>query len=374
MPVKPLHIPWVQPALLEDIPSPALVLGLDVVQENLRRMAAMAGDVTRLRPHVKTHKLPWLVQMQLDVGIEKYKCATIAEAEMCAKAGATSVLLAYQMVGPNVGRFLTLQRKFPATEFLTLVDDAGAWRALGEAARLAGLRVETLLDLDVGQHRTGIPPGPEALAAYEEMSRIPSLIPGGLHAYDGHLCQPNPSEREAACADAFAPVFALRAQLLAKGLSVPRLVAGGSPTFPFHARRGDVECSPGTVVLWDAGSAAGQPDLDFSCAAVVLTRVVSKPGPDLLCLDLGHKALAAEMPPPRAIFPALPDPEVVKHSEEHLLLRTPEAGAFAVGDKLLAAPWHICPTVALHAEAVLVEQGRVTGTWPIEARARKLTI
>jgi D-serine deaminase-like pyridoxal phosphate-dependent protein len=195
-----------------------------------------------------------------------------------------------------------------------------------------------------------------------------------LHAYDGHICQTDPAERRAACLAAMAPVDALREALLAERLPVPRLVAGGSPAFPFHAERTGCECSPGTVVLWDASSAIQQPDLPFHCAAVVLTRVVSKPAEDFVCLDLGHKALASEMPHPRALFTGLAEVEAVKHSEEHLLLRTPQAKTLSVGDALLAVPWHICPTVALHAEAVIVEHGRVTGAWPIEARARRITV
>ena len=340
MSLKPsLNIAWVNAAVLEDVPSPALVLGLDAIQENLRKMVAMAGGPERLRPHVKTHKLPQLVQRQLALGIIRFKCATIAEAEMCAKAGASDVLIAYQLVGPNVARFLVLKQKFPGTKFSTITDDAGAWRALAAAAEKAGTRVEVLSDLDVGQHRTGIAPGPAAVAAYRELEGLRSLVAGGLHAYDGHLSQPDSVERAAACAAAFAPVLALRDELC-----VSRVVAGGSPTFPFHAARRDVECSPGTVVLWDASSALTLPDLEFQNAAILLTRVVSKPG------------------------------EAVKHSEEHLVLKTPLARRFAVGDILLGVPWHVCPTLALHAEAILVENGRLTGAWPIEARARRITV
>jgi D-serine deaminase-like pyridoxal phosphate-dependent protein len=245
---------------------------------------------------------------------------------------------------------------------------------LAAAAAEAGTRIEVLLDLDVGQHRTGIAPGPAAVAIYRELARTASLIPGGLHAYDGHLSQSDPNEREAACKAAFAPVVALRDELRKAGLPAPKVVAGGSPTFPFLAARREFECSPGTVVLWDASSALTLPDMELQNAAVLLTRVVSKPLEDYLCLDLGHKAVAAEMPHPRVIFPDLPDAEAVKHSEEHLLLKTPRARKFAVGDQLLGVPWHICPSLALHAEAVMVERGKITGSWPIEARARRLTI
>ncbi|HUD48405.1 MAG TPA: D-TA family PLP-dependent enzyme [Candidatus Baltobacteraceae bacterium] len=365
-----LDIAWARGVDLSDVPSPALLLGLEPIQRNLAAMLKIADGPGRLRPHVKTHKLGWLVQRQIALGITRFKCATIAEAEMCAQAGAPDVLIAFQPVGPNLGRLITLQEKYPQTKFSTIVDDA----AVLQAMEATGARLEILVDLDVGQHRTGIPPGPAALALYRQLAAAPGLVPGGLHAYDGHLSQSDPAVRAAACAEAFAPVWELRDQLLAAGLPVPRVVAGGTPTFPMHAARQDVECSPGTTVLWDASYATRFHDLHFSNAAVLLTRVVSKPGGNRLCLDLGHKAVASEMPHPRVVFPDLPDAQFITHSEEHLLLESAGAARLGVGDEVLGVPWHVCPTVALHGEAVLIEQGNVTGSCRIEARARKLTV
>jgi D-serine deaminase-like pyridoxal phosphate-dependent protein len=369
-----LDIAWARAVDLSAIPSPSLLLGREAIERNLHTMLAIAGSPARLRPHVKTHKLGWLVQRQIELGITSFKCATIAEAEMCAQAGAPDVLIAFQLVGPNIARLLTLREKFPRTKFSSVVDEPGALRALSAAAKQAGARLDVLLDLDVGQHRTGIPPGPAAVALYRELAASPSLKAGGLHAYDGHLTQSDPIERAAACDEAFAPVAALRSELLALGLPVPQVVAGGTPTFPMHAARQDVQCSPGTVALWDASYATKLADLAFSPAAVLLTRIVSKPGGNRLCLDLGHKAVASEMPHPRVVFPDLPDAQFVTHSEEHLLLETASASHFAVGDALLGVPWHVCPTVALHAEAVLIDRGLVTGQCRIDARVRKITV
>jgi D-serine deaminase-like pyridoxal phosphate-dependent protein len=158
------------------------------------------------------------------------------------------------------------------------------------------------------------------------------------------------------------------------GLRVPLLIAGGTPTFPIHASHADRECSPGTTVLWDFGYGDKYPDLAFQTAAVLLTRVVSKPAPGRLCLDLGHKAVAAENPHPRVRLLELPDAVPVMHSEEHLVIETPRAAEFSIGQVLHGIPRHICPTVALHSEAIVVENGRVAAQWPILARARRLTV
>ncbi len=356
------------------IPSPALLLFRERIEHNLRLMIEIAGGPARLRPHVKTHKLGPLVVRQIELGITKFKTSTIAETEMCAAAGAPDVLLAFPQAGPNIARLCELARRFPKTVFSVVADDPSAVHALSTAALAAGVTLGVLIDLDCGMHRTGIAPGDSAAELYRLIASSPALRAAGLHAYDGHITEPAPAARRAECEAAFAPVLALRAKLEGMGLPVPLLVAGGTPTFPIHASHTDRECSPGTPVLWDFGYAEKFPDLAFQTAAVLLARVVSKPAADRLCLDLGHKSVASEMPQPRVRILELPDAVAVMHSEEHLVIETPRASEFSVGHTLHGIPRHICPTVALHAEALIVDGDRVTETWPIAARARRLTV
>lgn len=368
-------IDWFRLANEAEVPSPALLLYPDRVEENVRRMVRIAGAAARLRPHMKTHKLPELIQLQLRHGITKFKCATIAEAEMTAAAGADDVLLAYPLVGPNIARFIQLQRAFPRTRFTTVADNELLLAALSAAANSAGVTIEVLLDVDCGMHRTGADAGGRAVELYRRLASLPGLRPGGLHAYDGHMKASDPAERARDVDAAYAAVDALHAELLRAGLPVPRYVVSGTPSFPVHARRRtDTELSPGTCVLWDAGYAKKCPDLDFQHAALVLTRIVSKPGGNRLCVDLGHKSIAAENPHPRVVFLNLPDCSAVMHSEEHLVIETPDATKWNVGDCLYGVPWHICPTVALHGEAVVVENGRATARWRVMGRERRITI
>ena len=155
---------------------------------------------------------------------------------------------------------------------------------------------------------------------------------------------------------------------------MPRIVSGGTPTFPVHASRIDFECSPGTCVFWDHAYATRFPDLDFLPAALLITRVISRPTENRLCLDLGYKAVSPDNPDPRVHFLDVPDAKTVVHSEEHLAIETSRAAEFQVGDVLYGVPWHVCPTVALHAAAVTIENKRATGVWPVVARDRKLSI
>ena len=132
------------------------------------------------------------------------------------------------------------------------------------------------------------------------------------------------------------------------GISPVKIVAGGTPTFPIHALGKGVELSPGTLLLWDWGYSSSFPDLDFLHAAVLLMRIVSKPAKDLLCLDLGHKAIASEMPQPRVNLLGMPNYTIVSHNEEHMVIRTTKADNYRIGDPVYGIPWHICPTVDRH--------------------------
>lgn len=368
--------PWLGITNADEIPSPALLLDDARMASNLASMLRIAGDPARLRPHLKTHKLPPLVRRQVEAGITKAKVATIAEAEMAAVYGVHDVLLSMQPVGPNAHRLARLAALFPQVRFSAIVDAPEVVAHLAQAMidSDSGRVLGAFVDLDIGQHRTGVVSGPGAVAVVEEIGRHPTLQFRGLHAYDGHLGIVDPVARAVACDAAFVEVETLRDHLVSAGIRVPVIIAGGSPTFPMHARRTGVELSPGTTVLWDAGYGTRLADLPFEPAAFLLTRVVSRPAPDCLCLDLGHKAVGSEMAPPRAIFPALPEAEAISHSEEHLVLRTPRAGEFALGDVLYAIPWHVCPTVALHQDAWLVRDGRAVERWTVEARARRLTV
>ena len=365
---------WFHVGNASEVASPALLLYPERIHENIRRMIHIAGDPKRLRPHIKTHKLVELVRMQIEAGITKFKCATIAEAELAADAGGKDVLIAYPLVGPNQERLLRLTRKFPETRFSCVTDNEAAIRALAKTFHSSLRPLELLLDIDCGQHRTGIQPGTAAMDLYRLIASLPGLKPGGLHVYDGHIHEPDLAKRTALCAAAFAPVNLFIIELRSTGLPLPRVVAGGTPTFPIHAQNQSFECSPGTCVLWDFGYAEKFTDLDFLVAAVVLTRIVSKPGANLLCLDLGHKAIAAENPAPRVKFLNLPEAIAISHSEEHLVVETPLASDFKVGDCLYGVPRHICPTVALHSEAVVISDGLASDRWRVIGRERRITI
>jgi D-serine deaminase-like pyridoxal phosphate-dependent protein len=358
--------------------SPALLFYKELIRRNIAHAVEVAGSPARLRPHVKTHKTREIVRLELAAGITKHKCATLAEAEMLAGCGAPDVLIAYNLVGPNCARLARLFRIYPDCRFSVLADHPAGVEVLSRALAAEGQSVEVLLDVDVGQHRTGIAPGAEAVALYEQIAHAPGLRPGGLHVYDGHNHQESFVERQSAALTQLGPVLKLREALESKGLPAPRLVAGGTPTFPVFAKLDlpGLECAPGTCFLHDHGYGSRFADMaGFTPAALLLTRVISRPTPTRLTLDLGYKAVASDPPAgKRCVLFDVPDYEPILQNEEHFVVETPAAGRFNPGDEVFAVPTHICPTVAMHKQAYVVEGGKVTERWDVVARDRVLTV
>jgi D-serine deaminase-like pyridoxal phosphate-dependent protein len=307
-------------------------------------------------------------------GINKFKCATISEAEIVARCGATDILLAMQPVGPNIERFFRLKQAFPVADFSCIVDSEQIIMKLSEMACQYNIDTHIWLDINTGMNRTGISAGEEAIRIYKMISSLPGLKAKGLHVYDGHIHEKSFALRQKICNDSFAPVQKMRDDLIIAGFSPVCLIAGGSPTFPVHVCRKDVETSPGTVLLWDYGYSSSFSDMDFMHAAVLFTRVVSKPAGDIICLDLGHKAVGSEMPQPRIEILDFNDYTISGHNEEHMVIRTSNAGYLNTGDPVYAIPWHICPTVDRFDTVYVVTESRVTGQWDVEARKRKITI
>ncbi len=357
---------------IESLDSPALVVFKEQVEQNIAHAVQMVGDVDRLRPHVKTNKSEDACKLMMAAGISKFKCATIAEAEMLANCGATDVLLAYQPIGPKAQRFANLAKNYPATAFSCLIDNLSVATAMAAVFNENGLEVPVFIDLNVGMNRTGIAPA-KAMELYQSCNKLQGIRPIGLQAYDGHIRDVDFSLRKTKCDAAFQIVEELAGAINAAGFPPPTIIAGGSPTFPIHAARHGVECSPGTFVYWDKGYSDLCPEQPFRTAAMLVTRVISLPDDNKICLDLGHKSVAAENEiSKRVYFPDAPELMPIGQSEEHLVMEAGKGHPYKVGDVLLGIPYHICPTVALYERVFVIENNRVVGHWKNTSRDKTL--
>ena len=366
---------WFQVKNIHELDSPALIVFPDRVKHNIQLAIKMAGDVNRLRPHIKTNKSMEVTQMMMQAGISKFKCATIAEAEILAQCNAPDVLLAYQPLGPKLKRLISLIKKYSFTKFSCLTDNKAAANEQAVAFSAEKLSIPVYIDLNVGMNRTGIAPDEKAIELFKHCSSLKGISVLGLHAYDGHLRDADINLRKQHCDKGFSEVEQLKEQLENEGFKVPVIIAGGSPAFPIHAERKNVECSPGTFVYWDKGYSDLCPEQKFLPAAVLVTRVISLPTANKICTDLGHKSVSAENEiGKRVFFLNATGLKAVSQSEEHLVLENTKGLNLKPGDALYGLPYHICPTVALYDRVYSIENGNITGEWKNIARDRKITV
>lgn len=365
---------WYSIENVNTLDTPALAIYPDRVKNNIDALVKSIDDVKRLRPHIKTHKSSEVTKMMLAAGIRKFKCATIAEAEMLAIAGAPDVILAYQPVGPKANRLAELTKKFPSTSFAALVDNLEVTKHISKVFADSDQTLPVYIDLNVGMNRTGIVPQ-KALTLYEAASSLNGIKIVGLHAYDGHIRDVDFAERTKKSDEAFTHVLALRDTIESKFNIKLAIVAGGTPTYSVHCKRKEVECSPGTFVYWDKGYEDILKEQRYQHAALVISRIVSKPTDDTICVDLGHKAIAAENPlDKRVFFLNAPDITPTGHSEEHMVFKIAPGSSYEVGDVLYGVPFHVCPTIALHDRPAIVVDHQVTEYWTTLSRNRKITI
>jgi D-threonine aldolase len=363
---------WYEVENIDEFDSPALLIYPARIKENIRRLIDKI-DVQFLRPHVKTNKIEEVCNLMMESGIKKFKAATIAEAEMLAMIKAPDILLAYPVNGPKIKRLLKLIEKYPDSAFSCLVDQFEVAQTISSLFKDAKLKASVYIDLNVGMNRTGIVPE-KALHLYSQLVLLPSINILGLHAYDGHLKVQDLKIRTENCQQAFAPVLKLKQEIEKISRKPTTLIAGGSPTCFIHAAAGDRECSPGTFVFWDKGNAEQIPEQPFEWAALLVCRVISIPTPDKICVDLGHKSVAAENPLPRVYFLNAAEAIPTVQSEEHLVLDVPDSSNYKTGNVLYGVPWHICPSVALYEKAYVVENNRIINSWRVIARNREISV
>ncbi|RIV25519.1 D-TA family PLP-dependent enzyme [Fibrisoma montanum] len=358
-----------------DLDTPSLVVYKDRVADNIRKMIQIAGNPDRLFVHIKTTKTPEVVQMLLAADITKFKCATIAEAEMVAQAGGKHLIIAHQLVGPKIERLIKLRRQYPDVFMASLLDDADNARQHNQLFAAHGLVADVFVDINNGMDRSGHRLDADLLPFYQLLQTLPNVRCHGLHVYDGHLRDASFTERQQRIDQGFVDVAHFLETLEATGLPRPMVIAGGTPTLTTHALRADTYCSPGTCVFWDWGYGDQLTEQPFDYAALLLTRVISKPKPGIVAIDLGHKGVAAENPIDKRVrFLNLTGYELLSQSEEHGVLTVDNWHAIQVGDLLYGVPYHICPTVNLYEEVYVADQHEVRETWQVTARKRRITV
>jgi D-serine deaminase-like pyridoxal phosphate-dependent protein len=361
----------------DEIPTPALLLDLDRFERNLARMAAHTRTTGKaIRPHAKTHKCPEIARRQIAAGALGVACAKLGEAEVMARAGIRGLLVTTEVVPPaSVHRLMRLLGQAPDT--MVVVDNAENVPALARAATAAGVTVNVLIDVEVGTRRTGIEPGPPALALARAVLASSALRLRGLQGYAGHCAHViGWDARRAASHAALAPLLETRALLEASGIPVEIVAGASTGTYDIDCELpGLTELQSGSYCVMDLdyrriGGRGTERFADFEMALTVVATVVSVPAPDRAIVDAGLKAFSTDKPfPPEAV--ERPGVEYGFAGDEHgrLTVSDPDRRV-RLGERIEFFPPHCDPTFNLYDRVYAVRGPKVEDVWQVAARGR----
>ncbi len=346
-----------------DLETPAVAIDLAKVRANLARAQAHAdAHGLKLRPHIKTHKLPLFAKLQCEMGATGITCQKVGEAEVMADAGLTDIFIPYNILGAaKLNRLLALHKRVTlsvtADSAVTIAGYAGHFTDPDHP-------LPVLVECDTGMGRCGVQTVEEAVSLAKQIDAAPGLRFEGLMTYPP---RGEPEAVERWLADAIA---ALRES----GLAVSTVSNGGSPDF-YRAERvtSATEHRPGTYIYSDRMQVAfGHGTLE-DCALTVLATVVSRPTDNRAIIDAGSKALAADTAPVpgHGHIVEYPDAVIASLSEEHGIVDLSRCATKPeIGEKLRIIPNHVCPVSNLYDAVNLVEGDRVTETLVVAARGR----
>jgi 3-hydroxy-D-aspartate aldolase len=356
--------------------TPSLIVDLDRFDENVARMARLCGEqAIALRPHAKTHKSIEIARRQLAAGAIGICCAKLGEAEVFAAGGIGSILVTSPVVSEEGGRRLAaLNRLCP--DLMLVTDCAANADLLSRAAAASGRPLKVVIDLDVGQHRTGIAPGEGAIALAGAIAAAPGLGLAGIQGYAGHLMHVGDRrEREAGAVAVMDMLAGMRAALEGQGLACPIVTGGGTGTFDLDPRAGVLtDLQAGSYLFMDAQYndvwETGGERAPFATSLFVQTTVISANRPGFATTDAGLKAFATDAGPPRILGGAPEGTRYVFRGDEQGGLEFGPGHALGPGATITCAVPHCDPTVNLYDHYHVVRGDTLVDIWPIDARGR----
>jgi D-serine deaminase-like pyridoxal phosphate-dependent protein len=358
---------------VDELPTPSVLVDLDVLERNLARMAARARDAgVGLRPHTKTHKCLEIARLQLAAGAVGLCVAKVGEAEVFARAGFEDVFLAYPVVGEDKGRRLVALAD--RARVAVGADSVEGARTLAAPFREAGRTLDVLLKVDVGYGRVGVRPQ-RALAVARAVAEIPGLRLRGVFTHAGHAYSATTRRSLDQIARLEGETLARTAARLRRaGLPIDEVSVGSTPT---AARAmtvpGVTECRPGNYVFHDASQVAlGTCEVE-DCALSVVATVVSVPASARAVVDAGSKTLSSDplRPRPGGYGRVLGGKSrLEKLSEEHGMIAVARGESFRVGERVRILPNHACVVANLHDRLIGTSGDRVEAVLPVAARGR----
>lgn len=354
---------------VDDLDTPSMIVDLTQAETNLKKlMDKLLPTGLNIRPHLKTSKSAIVANKMAQAGAKGGCVAKISEAEVIADSGFDDLLITCEVVGSaKVMRLVELFRKH--RNIRIVVDSEVGASAINDALASSGIDepITTLIDLDVGLHRTGVKPGEPALALARHVGGLKHLRLIGVQGYEGHLQHLHDAEdRKRQCLQSMEILTGTADALRKAGFNIEVVTTGGTGTAEFCATvPGVTELQPGSFIFMDTDyrNAVGT---FYVNSLTILSTVISQQGPRAVTIDAGLKSLTtdsglAECKDPRYTYGVLGD-------EHGSLVWEEGAPALSVGDRVEMIPSHIDPTVNLHDFYYAHRDGVVEEIWPVDSR------
>lgn len=348
-----------------ELETPILMIDLDLMEGNLQKMASFFDPrPASLRPHAKTHRTPALAHKQIEAGAIGVCCGTLDEAEVMIDNGIRDVLVTREIVQPQA--VVRVAELAGHSDLKIIVDTAENAAHVSAAAARSGTRVQTLLDVLVNTHRSGVQPGEPALALARRVDDLPALDFAGLVGYEGSMHGWEPQKREDTCRQALVRLMETKELIERDGIPVRIVSAGATSTHRITgATPGVTEVQAGSYLTMDAEYYSWYPEFEITLS--VLTTVISRPSSKAVTTDAGSKKLTQDSGTPMA-----KDGEslkVVAFGEQHGMLEIiDDRYRVSVGDKIEIVPAHGCTTFNLYDEVYGMRGDRCEAIWPVAAR------
>ncbi len=361
---------------ISELDTPSLLLDLDVMERNLRRMGEYCSSTgLSLRPHIKTHKIPAIAKMQIAHGAKGITAAKPSEAAVMSEGGLDDILIAYPIVSTAKANVLVdLMEK--GTSISVSLDSTEAAQCLAQAAASRGLKIPLLIEIDAGFHRCGVATPADAVALAQAIDRLPGATFGGLMYYPGHMFVPA-EEQTPLREKVNEAVEAAYDALTSAGFVIPTVTGGSSPTaYTGHLFRHTTEIRPGMYHLNDRNLVEAGFATLADCALTVLATVVSTSVPGQVILDGGSKTFSSDRlltGNHKGHGAILEDPDAVLFglSEEHGHVNIASSSRrYRIGERLRLVPNHVCATINMHDRIYGIRNDQVVEIWPVAARGK----
>ncbi|MCC6173932.1 MAG: DSD1 family PLP-dependent enzyme [Chloroflexi bacterium] len=354
---------------VSDLDTPALLVDLDILEGNIRRMAGtFKENGVAWRPHTKAIKIPAIAYKLLEAGAHGITCAKLSEAEVMVASGIKDILITGPVVGARkCARLACLSREARPIAVVDCVDHVDM---LDAAAREYGVTIRTAIEVDIGLQRVGVQPGEPAVALAREIARREGLSFTGLMAWEGHALRITPADTKLKMVeDAVAQLVGSANQIRAAGIPVEIISCGGTGTYPYSAQQhGITEIEAGGGVYGDLVYRDNF-NIDHPMAMTVVATVISRPNPTRIVTDAGFKSLSTGhmLPRPKNVDGV----KAAKFSAEHgtIELEAPDTTT-RVGDRIEWYVGYTDSTVVLHDMLYGIRAGIVESAWPILGRGK----